>query len=134
MSATRQIALSIVLVLMLAAGWLGYQRGWFGSHDQQAATTAASGGGGAAGGQQGNRNGGAGGAPAAPVITAAVGTDNTGLDVTAIGTVAAAQEVRSGRLVNLNLPLGEPHSTSPIEQMYPGRCRLHPSHRMLRVR
>ena len=93
MSATRQIALSIVLVLMLAAGWLGYQRGWFGSHGQQAATTAASGGGGAAGGQQGNRNGGAGGAPAAPVITAAVATDNTGLDVTAIGTVAAAQEV-----------------------------------------
>ncbi len=40
-----------------------------------------------------NRAGGAGGTPSVPVITAAVATDSTGLNVTAIGTVAAAQEV-----------------------------------------
>ena len=34
MPVSRQVALSIVLVLVVAAGWLGYQRGWFGSQNQ----------------------------------------------------------------------------------------------------
>ena len=85
MSTTRQIALSVLLLLVVAGGWFAYERGWFASN--RGAQTAQS----SASGQSGA--GRAGAAPAASVVTAPVTTDNTGLNITAVGTVAAAQEV-----------------------------------------
>ncbi len=95
MSATRQIVLSVIVLLIVAAGIFAFERGWF--HPGAAGTATATAGAGGAGGAgaAGRRpGGGAGGAAqAAPVITAKVTTDDTGLDVSTIGTVAAAQEV-----------------------------------------
>ncbi|HVZ15434.1 MAG TPA: efflux RND transporter periplasmic adaptor subunit [Bauldia sp.] len=85
--------LSVIVLLIVAAGIFAFERGWFHTGVQQTATSAA---GASAGGQGGAGRwpGGAGGAAqAAPVVTAKVTTDDTGLDVTTIGTVAAAQEV-----------------------------------------
>jgi RND family efflux transporter MFP subunit len=92
MSATRQIVLSVIVLLIVAAGIFAFERGWFHAGTTVTAATGAGGAGGQAG--AGRRPGGAGGAAqAAPVVTAKVSTDDTGLDVTTIGTVAAAQEV-----------------------------------------
>jgi RND family efflux transporter MFP subunit len=96
MSATRQIVLSVIVLLIVAAGIFAFERGWFHPGASGTAATATAGAGGAGGqGGAGRRPGGAGGAggQAAPVVTAKVSTDDTGLNVTTIGTVAAAQEV-----------------------------------------
>ncbi len=87
MSAIRQIVLSLIVVLIAAAGWYAYDQGYF------SATPAARSGaaGAAAGGQRAQGFGGRGGAVL--VVTAPVTSDDTGIDVRAIGTVAAAQEV-----------------------------------------
>ncbi len=94
MSVFRQIALSLVVILIAAAGWYAYDQGWFsasGSAPQPAAGSQRAGGGGSGGGRSGGGRGGFGGAVL--VVTAPVTTDDTGIDVRAIGTVAAAQEV-----------------------------------------
>jgi len=96
MSATRQIVLSVIVLLIVAAGIFAFERGWFHSGAQQTATATAGGGAGGQGAAGAARRpgGGAGAAAqAAPVITAKVTTDDSGLNVTTIGTVAAAQEV-----------------------------------------
>ena len=92
MSATRQIILSLIVVLIAAAGWYAYDKGYFPGHQSgvSAATGAGQGGGGGSSRGQGP-GGGRGGSVL--VITAPVGTDDTGIDLSAIGTVAAAQEV-----------------------------------------
>ena len=90
MSAIRQIVLSLVVILIAAAGWYAYDQGYFSMQQGQGA--------GAGAGRADSRaprgqsfGGGRGGAVL--VVTAPVGTDDTGIDVRAIGTVAAAQEV-----------------------------------------
>ena len=123
MSPARQIAISVAVLALAAAGWLAYERGWLatGSNEPVAPPSGQAGGGGsgaqsAAGGQGANRQnrqgggqsaqagrtgGGAGGAGAGgfnrggppPVVTAAVTTDSSGLHVNAVGTVAAARTV-----------------------------------------
>jgi RND family efflux transporter MFP subunit len=84
------------VLVLVAGGWLAYDRGWFATN-QDGASAAQSPGGGpveAAGSDRGRPGGGGfgGGAPA-PVITAAVEVDDTGLEVRAVGTVAAARAV-----------------------------------------
>ncbi len=91
MSVIRQIVLSLVVILIAAAGWYAYSQGWF-SMSQGGGGPAAAGQGGGAGGPRGAGFAGGRGGPVL-VVTAPVGTDNTGVDVRAIGTVAAAQEV-----------------------------------------
>jgi RND family efflux transporter MFP subunit len=81
MSGLRQILLAVLVILVAGAGWLGYERGYLSS----------GGAGGATSGPGGPPSRGAGGG--SPVITAAVDTDNTGMDVRAVGTAAAARAV-----------------------------------------
>ena len=92
MSALRQIVLSLIVVLIAAAGWYAYDQGYFsakqGSGRGPAGTGQAAGGGGPRGQGFGGGRGGS-----VLVVTAPVTTDDTGIDVRAIGTVAAAQEV-----------------------------------------
>jgi RND family efflux transporter MFP subunit len=83
MSAARQIILSLIVVLIAAAGWFAYDHGYSlrAGGDPAGATRV-----------------GAGRAPSGPgnavlVVTTPVTTDDTGIDVRAIGTVAAVQEV-----------------------------------------
>ncbi len=90
MSAIRQIVLSLIVILIAAAGWYAYDQGWFSAQQAQ--------GPGAGAGQADGRGPrgpgfGNGRGSAVLVITAPVGTDDAGIDVRAIGTVAAAQEV-----------------------------------------
>ncbi len=101
MSVIRQIVLSLVVVLIAAAGWYAYDQGYFSTKPAagngppgggQAAAGGGGGGGAGGGGQRGQGFGGGRGGPVL-VVTAPVGSDNTGIDVRAIGTVAAAQEV-----------------------------------------
>ncbi len=93
MSATRQIVLSLIVILIAAAGWYAYDQGYFSRQTAGggggAAVSGPAGGGG--GGSRGQGFGGRGGAVL--VVTAPVTSDDTGIDVRAIGTVAAAQEV-----------------------------------------
>jgi RND family efflux transporter MFP subunit len=93
MSAIRQIALSLIVVLIAAAGWYAYDQGWF-SMQQGGGPAAAgqAGGGGGGGGASGQGSGGGRGGPVL-VVTTPAGRDDTGIDLRAIGTVAAAQEV-----------------------------------------
>jgi RND family efflux transporter MFP subunit len=113
MTATRQISIIVVIVAVAALGWFGYQRGWYGhsetaaANGQQAAgAPGASGnapGSGQGGGQQTNRQrqgGGQGGGFGGPgrggpviVVTQAVDTDTSGIEVRAVGTVASAKNV-----------------------------------------
>jgi RND family efflux transporter MFP subunit len=97
MSPTRQIVLSLIVVLIAAAGWYAYDQGYFsgrqGSGEPAVAAQGGSGGGTTGGGQRGPGSGGGRGNGTILVVTAPVGTDDTGQDVSAIGTVAAAQEV-----------------------------------------
>ncbi len=91
MSAVKQIVISLVVVLIAAAGWYAYDKGYFsGKHGSAGPEQSVRSGGAGAGGQRGGF-GGRGGAVL--VVTAPVGTDDAGIDVQAIGTVAAAQEV-----------------------------------------
>jgi len=94
MSAIRQIVLSLVVLLIAAAGWYAYDQGWFSTNQGGRGGPAGAGqaaGGGSRGGGSGGFAGGRGGAVL--VVTAPVTSDDTGIDVRAIGTVAAAQEV-----------------------------------------
>jgi RND family efflux transporter MFP subunit len=104
MSASRQIAFVVIILVAAAVGWFGYERGWYGhAPDTAPAQQQASAQNAAGAGQQGNRQrqgGGAGGAGGAfgrggPVIvvTAPVDTDTSGIEVQAVGTVASAQAV-----------------------------------------
>ena len=90
MSATRQIVLSVLVLLVVAIGVFAFERGWFHSAapaTQTAGAASSAGGGRAAAGAGGSAS------QAVPVVTAKVTTDSTGLNVTTIGTVSAAQEV-----------------------------------------
>lgn len=83
MTALRQILLSLAVILIAAAGWYAYESGIFSGQQGSAGRSAAAGGQRAAGGHGG----------AVLVVTAPVATDDTGIDVKAVGTVAATQEV-----------------------------------------
>ena len=93
MSPARQIALSAAVLVAVAGGWLAYERGWFGGAEDAASVAQQSGGGNP--GRSGGQGTGGGGrvAPAVPVVTATVEIDNSGLEVRAIGTVAAARAI-----------------------------------------
>jgi RND family efflux transporter MFP subunit len=112
MSATRQIVLSLIVVLIAAAGWYAYGHGWFAAQQGGRDTVAGAGqgGGAGAGGPRGQGLAGGRGGPVL-VVTAPVGIDDTGIDVRAVGTVAAAQEVTlypqdSGIVVELDFAPG----------------------------
>lgn len=112
MTAGRQIALFIVVLLIAGSGWLAYDRGWFVS--RSAVTEAAPGPAGSPGAGQGGQNGagftrtGQGGASGpgsgqggrgggfggpAPILAAPVTIDSAGLEITAVGTVAASKAI-----------------------------------------
>ncbi|HVY20417.1 MAG TPA: efflux RND transporter periplasmic adaptor subunit [Bauldia sp.] len=112
MAASRQIAVIVIIIVAVAVGWFGYERGWYGhtvaaGPGGQGQQTAQNAGGGA--GQQGNRpqrQGGAGGGQGGGgfggafgrggpviVVTQPVETDNSGIEVQAVGTVASAKAV-----------------------------------------
>ena len=92
MSVIRQIVLSLIVVLVAAAGWYAYDHGYFSAN--QGGRGAPAGAGQAAGGGSPRGQGfGGGRGGAVLVVTAPVTSDDTGIDVRAIGTVAAAQEV-----------------------------------------
>ena len=104
MSATRQIALSVLLLVVVLGGWFAYDRGWFGAGEAPATSATvqlpAGSAGGEGAGQQANRRSGGGGANtgggrggAVQVVTASVETDTSGLEVRAVGTVAASKAV-----------------------------------------
>ena len=86
MSVTRQIVLSILVVVAAAAGWFAYDRAMVSPAAEGDATARTERGGGI--GAPGFARGGG-----APVIVAAVETDDIGLEVRAIGTVAAVRAV-----------------------------------------
>lgn len=95
MTPARQIGLIAAVFVVAAGAWFAWSGGWFGAAAPEAATAAQQPNGGAGGGGQGpNRGGGQGRAAAAvPVVTAVAGSDDTGLEVRAVGTVAAARAV-----------------------------------------
>ena len=96
MSRLRQIAVSAAILVVLAGAWLAYDRGWFGGGGNAPVAQSGPGGGGPGGSARGSGAGGGpggGGGMAAPVVTAAVATDNAGFEVRAVGTVAAARAV-----------------------------------------
>ncbi|MEX0851867.1 MAG: efflux RND transporter periplasmic adaptor subunit [Bauldia sp.] len=88
MSALKQVLLSLMVVAIAAAGWFAYERGTFSgsSGDVTAGQVPA-------GGPPGQGGGGFARGGQAPVVTALVETDETGLEVQAIGTVAAARAI-----------------------------------------
>ncbi len=92
MSATRQIVLSLVVILIAAAGWYAYDQGYFSTHQSTSRGVATASGPAGSGAPRGQGFGGGRGG-AVLVVTAPVGSEDTGIDVRAIGTVAAAQEV-----------------------------------------
>lgn len=98
MSPVKQAAVVAVIVVVAGAAWLGFARDWGGSSQpttSPAAQASAPAGGGPPGeGRSGGqaRGGGPGGG-GAPVVTALVETDATGIEVRAVGTVAAARAV-----------------------------------------
>jgi RND family efflux transporter MFP subunit len=91
MSALRQIVLSLIVVLIAAAGWYAYGQGYFSAKQGNGGGPAGAGEAAGGGGQRQGFGGGRGGSVL--VVTAPVTIDDTGTDVRAIGTVAAAQEV-----------------------------------------
>jgi RND family efflux transporter MFP subunit len=106
MSATRQIAFSVLLLIVILGGWFAYERGRYGGGAAPGASTERQPAAGAPGtaadqqGQQANRRngGGAGSAGggrggAVQVVTAPVEIDTSGLEVRAVGTVAASKAV-----------------------------------------
>lgn len=90
MTPTRQIGLLAVIVVVAGGLWFAWDRGVFGNATEPAAAAQPPG-----GGAQGPRGGaGQGRAPqAVPVVTAVVGMDDTGLEVRAVGTVAASRAI-----------------------------------------
>jgi RND family efflux transporter MFP subunit len=93
----RQIVISVALLVVVAGGWVAFDRGWFASAPEAASASQPGQGGDAGGparggGAGGGGFGGGGGAPA-PVVTASVEIDQTGMEVRAVGTVAAARAV-----------------------------------------
>jgi RND family efflux transporter MFP subunit len=110
MTASRQISVVVILLVAVAVGWFGYERGWYGRAAGEAASAqqaprAGAGGGNGAGGQQaggqrqgggaGGQGGGFGGGRGGPVIvvTQPVETDTSGIEVQAVGTVSSAKNV-----------------------------------------
>ncbi len=96
MSAIKQILLSLVVIAVAVGAWFAYDRGYFSGADETATVAARQGGGpGGGGGPPGGGEAGRGGfgRGATPVVAAIVDTDNTSLEVHAIGTVAAARAV-----------------------------------------
>ncbi len=113
MAASRQIAVIVIILVAIAVGWFGYERGWYGrattetANAQQApangAPGAAAGGagqqanrqrqGGANGGQGGGGFGGAGRGGPVIVVTQPVEIDTSGIEVTAVGTVSSAKNI-----------------------------------------
>ena len=92
----RQIVISVALLVVVAGGWLAFDRGWFVASAPEAASASQQGGdagGPARGGGSGGGGLGGGGGPPAPVVTASVEIDETGMEVRAVGTVAAARAV-----------------------------------------
>jgi RND family efflux transporter MFP subunit len=99
MSVTKQIAISLVVVLLALAGWYvaGNRDAVFGG---QAVANGESprGNGQSGGGQGGGQGGGSGGGGFSrggdvPVVTARVGTDTTGAQIRAIGTATAVESI-----------------------------------------
>jgi RND family efflux transporter MFP subunit len=97
MSIARQILLSLFLVVVVGGGWILYQRPAFvfgaveeSGESSRPAGSAAGGPGGPGGGQGNPRPGGFG---QTLVVTAPVGTDDSGTEVRSIGTAAAARSV-----------------------------------------
>ncbi|MEJ0012299.1 MAG: efflux RND transporter periplasmic adaptor subunit [Bauldia sp.] len=103
MAASRQIAVIVILVVAVAVGWFGYERGWYGHAASEAANAQQVA---PAGGQQANRqrqggaNGGQGGGGgfggrggAVIVVTQPVEIDSSGIEVRAVGTVSSAKNV-----------------------------------------
>jgi RND family efflux transporter MFP subunit len=91
MSAIKQILLSLVVVAVAAGAWYVYDRGYLSGAEPTAAGRP--GGGPPGGGPPGGGGGRGFGRTATPVVAALVDTDNTSLEVHAIGTVAAARAV-----------------------------------------
>jgi RND family efflux transporter MFP subunit len=95
MSIARQILLSLFLVVVVGGGWILYQRPAFvfGTVEESGETSRPAGsaaGGPGGGGQGAPRPGGFG---QTLVVTAPVGTDDSGTEVRSIGTAAAARSV-----------------------------------------
>ena len=99
MSPLKQIAVSVGVLVVVAGAWFAYDRGLFSANQNvdSAQSGSQSGGTGLPTGSNrgpgGNTQGGGAGGIAVPVVTAAVETDATGLEVRAVGTVAAARAV-----------------------------------------
>ncbi len=98
MTASKQIAAVVIILVAVAAGWFGYERGWYGNGPVSgAANGQQSGAAGANTGGAATRGGGAGGfggrGGPVQVVTDTVDTDNSGIEVRAIGTVAASKAV-----------------------------------------
>lgn len=103
MNASRQISVIVIILVAVAVGWFGYERGWYGRSSTDAANAQAAPAGGA--GQQANRQGGAGGGQGGGaggfggrggpvlVVTQPVETDTSGIEVRAVGTVSSAKNV-----------------------------------------
>ena len=91
MSVVKQILLSLVVLAIAAGGWLAYDRGTF-SSGREAANAGQPRGGGPTG-RGGPPGGGFGRGGSSLVVTAAVEIDNSGLEISAIGTVVAARAV-----------------------------------------
>jgi RND family efflux transporter MFP subunit len=99
MSIIKQLTLSLLVVALVAGGWFAFER-WRGASGQGAGAPAAdsatgrSGGNAAAGGGSGGgARVGRGGPSAVPVVAGPVEIDSTGDELSAIGTLTAAQEV-----------------------------------------
>ena len=97
MTPARQIGLAVAVVVLVGGSWLAYDRGWFGGGSDVASAAQPPGGGATTGGQggPGGQTGGPGrgGGVAVPVVTAIVAMDDAGLEVRAVGTVAAARAI-----------------------------------------
>ncbi len=83
MSTTRQLALAVVILLLAGGGWFAFERGLFSGGS---AAVGEVGGPGPGRGPQGQGAG-------SPVVAASVGTEDTGFEVQAVGTVAARRAV-----------------------------------------
>ncbi len=96
MAASRQIAVIVIILVAVAVGWFGYERGWYGHTATQTASTQQGAGGAPAATQRQGANGGqAGPGRGGPVaiVTQPVEIDTSGIEVQAVGTVFAAKSV-----------------------------------------
>jgi RND family efflux transporter MFP subunit len=106
MTVSRQLTFALIIVAAVAVGGLAYERGWFhGSTPGEVASAqtagpnagnaAGTGGAGQARGQRSGGGAGFAGGRGGPVlvVTDAVETDTTGIQVSAVGTVAASRAV-----------------------------------------